>query len=176
VGRLASTNSVVVLKSTVPPGSAALVKEALERPEILVATNPEFLREGTALDDFLNPDRIIVGAEDEATSYRVLKLFSGLESRGIQMTLAAAELSKYASNAILAMRLSFVNDLASFCERLGVSFGQLSAGLASDSRIGPSYLEPGPGWGGSCFPKDTLALLMAASENGLCLPIVEATL
>jgi UDPglucose 6-dehydrogenase len=124
----------------------------------------------------MNPDRIIVGAASEQVSTRILELYRDIESRKIATSVESAELVKYSTNAYLAMRLSFVNDLAALCEKVGASVDDLVAGLGSDSRIGPSFLSPGPGWGGSCFPKDTRALISVASDFGIDLPLIDAAL
>jgi UDPglucose 6-dehydrogenase len=176
VSRIAPADVVVVLKSTVPVGSGERVKHALSRLDIHVASNPEFLREGSALHDFMNPDRIIVGAESEQISTRVLDLYKNIASRKIATSIESAELVKYSTNAYLAMRLSFVNDLAALCEKVGASVDDLVDGLGSDSRIGPSFLSPGPGWGGSCFPKDTRALISVASDFGVDLPLIDTAI
>jgi UDPglucose 6-dehydrogenase len=173
---IAPGDAIVILKSTVPVGSGERVKLALSRSDIHVASNPEFLREGSALHDFMNPDRIIVGAALEQVSTRVLDLYKDIASRKIATSIESAELVKYSTNAYLAMRLSFVNDLAALCEKVGASVDDLVDGLGSDSRIGPSFLSPGPGWGGSCFPKDTRALISVASDFGLDLPLIDAAL
>ena len=173
---IAPADAIVVLKSTVPVGSGERVKHALSRSDIHVASNPEFLREGSALHDFMNPDRIIVGATSEQVSTRVLALYRAIECRKIATSIESAELVKYSTNAYLAMRISFVNDLAALCEKVGASVDDLVYGLGSDSRIGPSFLSPGPGWGGSCFPKDTRALISVASDFGLDLPLIDAAL
>ena len=172
----APSDSIVVLKSTVPVGSGERVKQAISRDDVHVASNPEFLREGSALHDFMNPDRIIVGAASEQVSTRVLELYGDIATRKIATSIESAELVKYSTNAYLAMRLSFVNDLAALCEKVGASVEDLVDGLGSDSRIGPSFLSPGPGWGGSCFPKDTRALISVASDFGLDLPLIDAAL
>jgi UDPglucose 6-dehydrogenase len=176
LSQIAPANAIVVLKSTVPVGSGERVKQALSRSDIHVASNPEFLREGSALHDFMNPDRIIVGAASEQVSTRVLGLYKDISCRKIATSIESAELVKYSTNAYLAMRLSFVNDLAALCEKVGASVDDLVEGLGSDSRIGPSFLSPGPGWGGSCFPKDTRALISVASDFGLDLPLIDAAL
>jgi len=176
LSQIAPADAIVVLKSTVPVGSGERVKQALSRPDIHVASNPEFLREGSALHDFMNPDRIIVGSASAQVSTRVLELYDNIQSRKIATSVESAELIKYSTNAYLAMRLSFVNDLAALCEKVGASIEDLVDGLGSDSRIGPSFLSPGPGWGGSCFPKDTRALISVASDFGLDLPLIDAAL
>jgi len=176
IAAIAEPSSVVVLKSTVPVGSGERVRRALSRPDLHVASNPEFLREGTALQDFMNPDRIVVGSSTPEVSRRVLELYGSLDSKKISTSAESAELVKYSSNAYLAMRLSFVNDLAALCEKVGANVEDVVRGLGSDTRIGPSFLSPGPGWGGSCFPKDTRALMSVAADYGLELPLVDATL
>jgi UDPglucose 6-dehydrogenase len=173
---IASSNSILVLKSTVPLGSGERVKQALNRPDVHVASNPEFLREGTALADFMKPDRIVVGAQDASVSTRVLDLYKSIHASKIATTIESAELVKYSANAYLAMRLSFVNDIAALCEKIGANVEDVMRGLGSDSRIGPRFLSPGPGWGGSCFPKDTRALISVASDFGLDLPLIDAAL
>ena len=173
---IAPSDSIVVLKSTVPVGSGERVKQTIARDDVHVASNPEFLREGSALHDFMNPDRIIAGATSQVVASRILELYSKISSVKIATTIESAELVKYSTNAYLAMRLSFVNDLAALCEKVGASAEDLLQGLGSDSRIGSSFLSPGPGWGGSCFPKDTRALLSVASDFGLSLPLIDASL
>ena len=173
---IAPPNSVVILKSTVPVGSGLRVTAALNRPDVHVASNPEFLREGTALQDFFQPDRIVAGAKDEAVSGRILHLYNSINAKKIATTIESAELVKYSANAYLAMRLSFVNDIAALCEKIGANVDDVMQGLGSDSRIGPSFLSPGPGWGGSCFPKDTRALISVASDFGIDLPLIDAAL
>jgi UDPglucose 6-dehydrogenase len=173
---IAPDNSVVVLKSTVPVGSGVKVKQALARPDIQVVSNPEFLREGSALRDFMNPDLVVVGADSKGAANRVLQLYSNINSRKISTSVDSAQLIKYATNAYLATRLSFVNNLAALCEQTGANLDDVLKGLGSDSRIGSSFLNPGPGWGGSCFPKDTRALLAVASEFGLEFPLIDAAL
>jgi UDPglucose 6-dehydrogenase len=176
LSRIAPPGSVVVLKSTVPVGSGERVTKTLAREDVFVASNPEFLREGRALFDFMNPDRIVAGAANPEVANRVLGLYSEIKSEKISTSIESAELVKYSTNAYLAMRLSFVNDLAALCERVGADIDDVVMGLGSDSRIGPSFLAPGPGWGGSCFPKDTRALVSVASDYGLDLPLIDAAL
>ena len=176
ISEIASPGSVVVLKSTVPVGSGERVMKTLARPDVFVASNPEFLREGRALNDFLNPDRIVAGAASVEVADRVLSLYAGIETEKISTSIESAELIKYSTNAYLAMRLSFVNDLAALCERVGANVDDVVLGLGADSRIGKSFLAPGPGWGGSCFPKDTRALVSVASDFGVDLPLIDASL
>ncbi len=176
LSRIAPADSVVVLKSTVPVGSGERVKKALAREDVSVASNPEFLREGRALHDFMNPDRIVAGANTGEIAKRVLELYKEIDSEKIATSIESAELVKYSTNAYLAMRLSFVNDLAALCERVGADVDDVMKGLGADSRIGNSFLSPGPGWGGSCFPKDTRALVSVASDFGIDLPLIDAAL
>jgi UDPglucose 6-dehydrogenase len=173
---IATPGSIVVLKSTVPVGSGERVRLALGRPDVHVASNPEFLREGSALRDFMFPDRIIAGASDPQVAELVLNLYENLDSQKLATSIESAELVKYSTNAYLATRLSFVNDLAALCEKVGASIDDVVSGLGSDSRIGRSFLSPGPGWGGSCFPKDTRALVSVASDFGVDLPLIDAAL
>ena len=159
--------TVVVNKSTVPVGTAQLVQDALMRPDVHVVSNPEFLAEGTAVRDFLHPDRIVIGSASSAAAEKVAALYGDIQDRVLYTDWASAELIKYASNAYLATRLTFVNSLASICEAVGADIRFVTSGIGTDSRIGPSFLNPGPGWGGSRFPKDTSALARTAAAVGL---------
>jgi UDPglucose 6-dehydrogenase len=158
--------SVVVNKSTVPVGSTRVVEQALGRDDVTVASNPEFLREGSAVHDFLHPDRIVIGCEDQATAGRVAALFEGIQAPVIVTDPASAETIKYASNAFLATKVSFVNAIANVCEAVGADVREVVLGMGYDRRIGFEFLKPGPGWGGSCFPKDTRALIRIAEDAG----------
>ena len=171
---LAKPDAVLVLKSTVPVGTGAKLFETMDRDDLHIASNPEFLREGTALLDFMEPDRIVVGASSPEPAERVLELYSLIDSPKVSTNLESAELIKYASNAYLAMRLTFANDLAELSEKSKAKVDDVLLGMGLDSRIGTSFLRPGPGWGGSCFPKDTRALISLAHEIGVALPIVSA--
>jgi UDPglucose 6-dehydrogenase len=155
---------VLVTKSTVPVGTAARVHALLGRDDVRVASNPEFLRESNALHDFLEPQRIVIGSDDEDAIDVVAKLYDGLSVPVVRTDVASAELAKYASNGFLAMKLSYVNMLAELCEKLGADIDDVTRSMGYDDRIGPSYLSPGPGWGGSCLPKDTQALLSLAAQ------------
>src|SRR5207237_2735652 len=157
---------VVVNKSTVPVGSTRVVEQALGRDDVTVASNPEFLREGSAVHDFLNPDRIVIGCEDPAAAGRVARLFERIQPRVIVTDPASAETIKYASNAFLATKVSFVNAIANVCEVVGADVREVVLGMGYDKRIGFEFLKPGPGWGGSCFPKDSRALVHIAEEAG----------
>jgi UDPglucose 6-dehydrogenase len=167
-------DAVVVVKSTVPVGTGAKIEEVIGRSDVHVASNPEFLREGTALLDFMEPDRIVVGAQSDSVSQKVLQLYSKISSPKVATSIESAELTKYAANAYLAMRLTFANDMAELSARSGANVDDVLIAMGLDKRIGPSFLKPGPGWGGSCFPKDTKALVSVAGEFGVNLPLVSA--
>ena len=156
--------AVVVNKSTVPVGSTKVVEMALKRPDVKVVSNPEFLREGSAVADFLKPDRVVVGSDDQAAAMKVASLYDGLSTRVIITDPASAETIKYAANAFLATKLSFINAIAAICEGVGADINDVVVGMGSDKRIGENFLRPGPGWGGSCFPKDSRALIKIAED------------
>jgi UDPglucose 6-dehydrogenase len=158
--------ALVVNKSTVPVGSTRAVEDVLRRPDVAVVSNPEFLREGTAVHDFLHPDRVVIGADDRAAGERLAEMYAGLDGRVIITDPASAETIKYAANGFLAMKISFVNAIAAMCEAVGANVDDVVEGIGSDSRIGPAFLKPGPGWGGSCFPKDSRALVKIAADYG----------
>ncbi|MDE0702004.1 MAG: UDP-glucose/GDP-mannose dehydrogenase family protein [Acidimicrobiaceae bacterium] len=158
--------AIVVNKSTVPVGSTLLVEEAMNRPDIAVVSNPEFLREGTAVTDFLSPDRVVIGADDPAVADRVADLHRSIGAPVMITDPASAETIKYAANAFLATKLSFVNTIAAVCEAVGADVGDVLAAMGLDKRIGGEFLVPGPGWGGSCFPKDTRAIISMAEDAG----------
>jgi len=156
--------AIVVNKSTVPVGSTKVVEIALKRPDVKVVSNPEFLREGSAVQDFLKPDRVVVGSDDQAAAMKVASLYDGLSTRVIITDPASAETIKYAANAFLATKLSFINAVAAICEGVGADINDVVVGMGSDKRIGENFLRPGPGWGGSCFPKDSRALIKIAED------------
>ncbi|MGD0393762.1 MAG: UDP-glucose/GDP-mannose dehydrogenase family protein [Acidimicrobiales bacterium] len=158
--------TIIVNKSTVPVGSTLVVERVLDRHDITVVSNPEFLREGTAVADSLHPERIVVGADDQSAAAKVGDLFAGTHAPLLITDAATAETIKYASNAFLATKLSFVNAVAGLCEAVGADVRDVILGLGYDKRIGFEYLRPGPGWGGSCLPKDTRALVCIAEEAG----------
>ena len=158
--------AVVVNKSTVPVGSTLLVEAALNRPDVSVVSNPEFLREGSAVGDFLNPDRVVIGSDDRGAASRVAALYLGVRAPIIITDPASAETTKYASNAFLATKISFANAVAAVCEAVGADVADVLMGIGYDSRIGHHFLKPGPGWGGSCFPKDTKAMIGIAEDGG----------
>jgi UDPglucose 6-dehydrogenase len=158
--------TVVVNKSTVPVGSSRVVERAIGRDDVFVVSNPEFLREGSAVHDCLHPDRIVIGSDDQAAAIRVASLFESLEAPLIVTDPASAEAIKYASNAFLATKVSFVNAVANLCEAVGADVREVVLGMGYDRRIGFEFLKPGPGWGGSCFGKDTRALIRLAEDGG----------
>ncbi|HEY2723093.1 MAG TPA: UDP-glucose/GDP-mannose dehydrogenase family protein [Pseudonocardiaceae bacterium] len=173
--RLAS-GCVVVNKSTVPVGTAARTAQLLDRADIPVVSNPEFLREGSAVEDFLTPDRIVVGCDAQDAAERVAALYARLGAPTVLTDAASAEMVKYAANCFLAMKLSYVNAVAELCERLGADVSDVTEGIGYDRRIGQAFLQPGPGWGGSCLPKDTHALLQVASEAEFDFALLRASL
>ena len=166
IGPVLPYEAVVVNKSTVPVGSAKVVERVMGRPDVKVVSNPEFLREGSAVQDFLKPDRIVVGCDDQAAALKVSGLYDGISAPVIVTDPASAETIKYAANAFLATKLSFINAIAAICEGVGADVNDVVVGMGSDKRIGQDFLRPGPGWGGSCFPKDSRALLKIAREAG----------
>jgi UDPglucose 6-dehydrogenase len=168
--------ATVVVKSTVPIGTCAIFSKELEESEINVASNPEFLAEGTALRDFFSPSRVVVGADSSAIAKSVMDLYENIEGPKFQCGLASAETIKHASNSFLAIKLSFVNELASICELTGSNVQDVTHGMSLDSRIGSKFLMPGPGWGGSCFPKDTAELAYSARKLGFPMRTVEAAI
>jgi UDPglucose 6-dehydrogenase len=166
IGPLLERGAIVVNKSTVPVGSFHVVGEALGRADVHVVSNPEFLREGSAVRDFLSPDRIVIGSDDEGAARRLAALYEPLEAPMIFTDPRSAELIKYAANGFLAMKISFVNSVAAMCEHVGADIRSVVDGIGSDRRIGRAFLQPGPGWGGSCFPKDSRALVATAAQHG----------
>lgn len=171
---------VIVIKSTVPIGTCDKVRAIIasrSREHFAVVSNPEFLREGVAVNDFLKPDRILVGTSSRAAREKMKELYAPLMAKGapmVHMDLRSSELTKYASNAMLATRISFMNDLAGLCEQVGADVELVRHGMGSDSRIGPAFLRSGVGYGGSCFPKDLQALSQTAHEYGANLDILDA--
>lgn len=177
--------TLVVTKSTVPVGTAAQVKaviqEELDRRGVDiafdVASNPEFLKEGNAIDDFMSPDRVVVGVESERAKKLMTKLYKPfmlVNFRVIFMDIPSAEMTKYAANSMLATRISFMNDIANLCERVGADVNMVRDGIGSDSRIGRKFLYPGCGYGGSCFPKDVKALIKTAEQYGYPMQVLQA--
>lgn len=166
IGAYVRPGSVIVNKSTVPVGSTLLVEQAMGRPDVEVVSNPEFLREGSAVADFLNPDRVVIGADDRAAADRVAALYGAVGAPVMITDPASAETTKYASNAFLATKLSFVNTLAAVCEAVGADVDDVLEAMGCDERIGKGFLRPGPGWGGSCLPKDAAAIISMAQDAG----------
>src|SRR3954454_3207054 len=164
IGPVLPYEAVVVNKSTVPVGSAKVVERVLGRPDVKVVSNPEFLREGSAVQDFLNPDRVVIGCDDQAAALKVSSLYDKISAPVIITDPASAETIKYAANAFLATKLSFINAIAAICEGVGADVNDVVVGMGSDKRIGQDFLRPGPGWGGSCFGKDSRALLKIAGQ------------
>jgi len=173
--------AVVVTKSTVPVGTGddveRIIREARPDLEFSVASNPEFLREGAAIDDFKRPDRVVIGVDDDHAAtvlHEIYRPLLGAETRMLVMKRRAAELTKYAANAFLATKISFINEIADLCEKVQADVQDVATGIGLDTRIGARFLQPGPGYGGSCFPKDTLALLKTGQDFEAPLRIVEA--
>ena len=176
---------LVVTKSTVPVGTAqkvrAIIQEELDKRgmqiEFDVASNPEFLKEGTAINDFMSPDRVVVGVESERAKQLMTKLYKPFllnNFRVIFMDIPSAEMTKYAANSMLATRISFMNDIANLCELVGADVNMVRSGIGSDTRIGRKFLYPGIGYGGSCFPKDVKALIKTAEQNGYKMRVLAA--
>jgi UDPglucose 6-dehydrogenase len=176
IGPLLPSEAIVVNKSTVPVGSTRVVERALGRSDVAVVSNPEFLREGSAIHDFLNPDRIVIGAEDQAAAVRVASLYLGITAPVIVTDPASAETIKYAANAFLATKISFINAVAAVCEAVGADIKDVALGMGYDSRIGHEFLRPGPGFGGSCFPKDTRAMVRIAEDAGYQFGLLEGVI
>jgi UDPglucose 6-dehydrogenase len=180
IGSALNGYKVIVEKSTVPVGTAAKVKAAiapLTPHPFDVVSNPEFLKEGAAIDDFMKPDRIVIGCEDPRVEELMKELYAPFVRTGkpiVTMDPASAELTKYAANAMLATRISFMNEIANLCERVGANVNKVREGMGLDSRIGMPFLFPGCGYGGSCFPKDVKALVKTALEYGSAMTIVQA--
>jgi UDPglucose 6-dehydrogenase len=180
IGAAMNGDKIVVNKSTVPVGTAARVREVISTQtthRVSVVSNPEFLKEGTAVDDFLRPDRVIIGTDDRAVEEVMRRLYQPFVLTGkpiLVMDPVSAELTKYAANAMLASRISFMNEIANYCDRVGADARSVRMGIGSDSRIGASFLFPGVGYGGSCFPKDVKALIRMGREADVALNVIEA--
>ncbi|HZN14709.1 MAG TPA: UDP-glucose/GDP-mannose dehydrogenase family protein [Acidimicrobiales bacterium] len=166
IGPHLEAEAVVITKSTVPVGTTTKVARLLARDDVFVVANPEFLREGSALHDCLHPDRIVIGSDDQEAAMRVASLFEHLEAPLIVTNPASAEAIKYSSNAFLATKVSFINAIAHLCELFGADVRDVALGMGYDKRIGFEFLRPGPGFGGSCFPKDSRALIRMADDVG----------
>jgi UDPglucose 6-dehydrogenase len=184
IGRRISEYKVIVTKSTVPMGTGALIRKIVEQnlPQPVsfsVASNPEFLREGSAVEDFMRPNRIVVGTEDAQAAAILRDLYRPLyliETPFVITDVVTAEMIKYASNAFLATKISFINEIANLCDRLGADVHDVARGMGLDNRIGRKFLHPGPGFGGSCFPKDTQAVVALARKAGMNLRVIEAAM
>ena len=180
IGEHMSREVVVVTKSTVPVGTAAKVAAVVSkraRHPFHMCSNPEFLKEGAAVDDFMKPDRVVLGVDSDHARSVMAELYAPFVRTGkpiIFMDIPSAEMTKYAANAMLATRISFMNKIANLCEKVGANVDFVRKGIGSDGRIGPSFLFPGPGYGGSCFPKDVKALVRTAGEAGSRLTVLEA--
>jgi UDPglucose 6-dehydrogenase len=181
VGRHMNGPKVVVTKSTVPVGTAEKVRAAVRSQTDIpfaVCSNPEFLKEGAAIDDFMKPDRVVIGVDSDEAKEVMGELYAPFTRQGgnriLFMDVASAEVTKYAANAMLATRISFMNQMALFCELVGADVNQVRLGIGSDQRIGRAFLYPGPGYGGSCFPKDVKALIRTSDEMGLSLEVLKA--
>jgi UDPglucose 6-dehydrogenase len=187
IGRTMTDYKVIVNKSTVPVGTSVRVREWIEEElrnagrsvEFSVASNPEFLREGAAIGDFMRPDRVVIGADDSQATAILKSLYRPLyliEAPVLITSVVTAELIKYAANAFLATKISFINEFANLSEEIGADIHDIARGIGLDRRIGPKFLHPGPGFGGSCFPKDTRSIAQFARENGSALQIVDAVI
>jgi UDPglucose 6-dehydrogenase len=180
IGRSMNGEKVVITKSTVPVGTATLVRSEIEKHtthRVHMCSNPEFLKEGAAVDDFMRPDRVVVGVDSEHARKTVERLYGPFVRTGnpvIFMDIASAEITKYAANAMLATRISFMNMIANLCERVGADVALVRKGVGTDERIGPAFLFAGCGYGGSCFPKDVKALIRTLAEHGVDAGILEA--
>lgn len=185
IGRNMTKYVLVVTKSTVPVGTAGKVRATIQaeldkrgvRIEFDVASNPEFLKEGNAVADFMSPDRVVVGVESERAKQLMSKLYKPFllnNFRVIFMDIPSAEMTKYAANSMLATRISFMNDIANLCELVGADVNMVRSGIGSDTRIGRKFLYPGIGYGGSCFPKDVKALIKTAEQNGYRMRVLQA--
>jgi UDPglucose 6-dehydrogenase len=171
-----AVNAVVVNKSTVPVGASKTVARLLGRSDVHVASNPEFLREGTAVYDFLHPSRVVVGAETHEVCARVGALYDGVDAPVIFSDPVSSETIKYAANAFLATKISFINSIANICEHVGADIHTVVDAIGRDPRIGREFLQPGPGFGGSCFPKDTIGLVTLAAEAGYKFGLLESVI
>jgi UDPglucose 6-dehydrogenase len=176
IGPILRTGTIVITKSTVPVGSARVVEQALGRSDVAVVSNPEFLREGQAVHDCLHPDRIVIGSDDQAAAIRVAGLYERITAPLIVTDPATAETIKYACNAFLATKVSFINAVANLCQAVGADVRDVVLGMGYDKRIGFEFLKPGPGWGGSCFPKDSRALVRIAEDHGYRFDLLEGVI
>ena len=179
IAEKSNSYKLVITKSTVPAGTGSKIRQLVQstNPDLdfNIASNPEFLREGCAIEDFMNPDRIVIGVENEKSEKILREIYSQFSQEKIVVTdIVTAELIKYASNSFLATKITFINEMADLCEAIGGDIQQLSRAIGLDARIGTKFLNPGPGFGGSCFPKDILAIINAAQENKVQLSVIES--
>lgn len=181
IGKHLQPDTVVVTKSTVPVGTAERVRAVIQaggrKVPFSICSNPEFLKQGAAIDDFMKPDRIVVGVESDAAREVMAELYAPFMRTGnpvLFMDVPSAEVTKYAANAMLATRISFMNQIALFCERVGADVNHVRKGIGTDRRIGPAFLFPGPGYGGSCFPKDVQALIKSGNDAGLAFDLLQS--
>lgn len=181
VAKNISDDAIIVIKSTVPIGTCEKVKEIVAKStdkKFHIVNNPEFLKEGSAIEDFMRPDRVVIGHNDQYAAEAMEELYGPLVKQGnpiYMMSNLSAEMTKYAANCFLATKISFINDIARLCDTLGADINEVRQGISSDRRIGSHFLYPGPGYGGSCFPKDVKALIYTAKENGHSLRVIEST-
>jgi UDPglucose 6-dehydrogenase len=174
-----TAGSILVMKSTVPPGTGARLRRTLDERglgAVAYASNPEFLREGSAIADFRNPDRVVVGAEQPEVAERIAALYRSFGGAELITDVTSAEMIKHASNAFLATKISFINEIANVCEEVGANVDLVARGMGLDGRIGPSFLRPGLGFGGSCFPKDVAALKQLAGNSGYHFQLLSAVI
>lgn len=175
IGPALDAGAILITKSTVPVGTARDITATVNRADVAVVSNPEFLQEGTAVSNFMHPDRIVVGSSDRAAAEAVADLYQALGAPAVVTSPESSELIKYASNAFLAMKLSFINSIGALAETVGADVAEIANGMGFDERIGPKFLKSGPGWGGSCFPKDTRALATIAADHDVSFPLLQAT-
>tara|TARA_Y100001970_G_scaffold24745_1_gene29564 strand:+ start:1818 stop:3113 length:1296 start_codon:yes stop_codon:yes gene_type:complete len=177
-----SPNTQIIIKSTVPVGTCDavedIIKENCVHSEFSVISNPEFLREGNAINDFINPDRIVIGTDEQTDKKIMINLYKNIitEDKILFTSRRSSELIKYASNSMLAMRIIFINEIADLCEKIGADVTDIAKGIGLDKRIGPHFLEPGPGFGGSCFPKDARALIESGKKYGAPQTLLESVI
>ena len=171
-----TSRTILITKSTMPIGSVRKIQNLVKNTGAIVAANPEFLREGTAVQDTLHPERVVIGCDDRNAADRIAELYISLNSQVFITDPQSAELIKYASNAFLATKVTFINSVARLCDAVGADVASVSQALGSDSRIGSKFLKPGPGWGGSCFPKDISALLHLSTANGHSFKLLDAVI
>ena len=182
ISEFISSNTQIIIKSTVPVGTCDevedIIKENCLHSEFSVISNPEFLREGNAINDFINPDRIVIGTDDQTSREIMINLYKNIinEDKILFTSRRSSELIKYASNSMLAMRIIFINEIADLCEKIGTNVTDIAKGIGLDKRIGPHFLEPGPGFGGSCFPKDARALIESGKKYGAPQTLLESVI